>query len=130
MEQIITLSEQIDAMDVANGRRCQPTPHFVDEDDMVTFIEAQSQRRKIPFDTRSPLWTTLIVICEPRIHLPNPSYVEDEDEFVDEEFQEDEFVDEEFKHGDIHENVEILHKDSWIGILHQPMISISMIKIF
>lgn len=39
----------------------------------------------------------------------NPSYVEEEDEFVDEEFQEDEFVDEEFKHGDVHDDVE--HED-------------------
>jgi hypothetical protein len=33
-------------------------------------------------------------------HLPNPSYVE-EDEFVDEEFQEDEFVDKKFYHEDV-----------------------------
>jgi hypothetical protein len=32
--------------------------------------------------------------------------VEEEDEFVDEEFQEDKFVDEEFKHGDVYEDVE------------------------
>jgi hypothetical protein len=33
--------------------------------------------------------------------------VEEEDEFVDKEFQENEFVDEKFKHGDVeHENVE------------------------
>jgi len=32
--------------------------------------------------------------------------VEEEDEFVDEEFQEDEFVDEVFKHGDVHDDVE------------------------
>jgi hypothetical protein len=47
----------------------------------------------------------LTVIHEPQIHLLYPSYVEEEDEFVDEEFQEDEFVDEEFKHGHVHEDV-------------------------
>jgi hypothetical protein len=31
--------------------------------------------------------------------------VEEEDEFIDEEFQEDEFVDEEFKHGDVYDDV-------------------------
>ena len=43
---------------------------------------------------------TLTVIHKPQIHLPNsnPSYVNKEDEFVDEKFQEDEFIDEEFKH--------------------------------
>jgi len=40
MEQIRSLSDQIDAMDVANGRRRQPTIHVVDEDDVVTFSEA------------------------------------------------------------------------------------------
>jgi len=61
--------------------------------------------------------------------------VEEEDEFVDEEFQEDEFVDEKFKHEDVHDDVlnmnmlKILHKDSWIGTLHQPKISILMMKI-
>jgi len=40
MEQIRALSDQLDAMDVANGRRRQPTPRFVDEDDVVTFSEA------------------------------------------------------------------------------------------
>jgi len=34
---------------------------------------------------------TLTVIRKPQIHLQNPSYVEEEDGFVDEEFQEDEF---------------------------------------
>jgi hypothetical protein len=108
-EQIRALSVQLAAMDVANGCRCQPTPRFVDEDDVVTFSEVRSQRRKVQFDAWSPRRTTLTVIREPQIHLPNPSYVEEEDEFVDEEFQEDEFVDEEFKHGDVHDDVE--HED-------------------
>jgi hypothetical protein len=122
-------------MDVANGRRCQPTPRFVDEDDVVTFSEARSQQRKVQFDTWSPRWATLTVTREHQIHLPYPSYVEEEDEFVDEEFQEDEFVDEKFKHEDVHDDVlnmnmlKILHKDSWIGTLHQPKISILMMKI-
>jgi hypothetical protein len=109
VEQIRALSGQLDAMDVPNGHCRQPTPHFVDEDDVVTFSEARSQWRKVHFDTRStriPHWATLTVICESQLHLPNPSYVEEEDEFVDEEFQEDKFVDEEFKHGDVYEDVE------------------------
>jgi len=105
MEQIKALSDQLDAMDVANGRHCQPNPRFVDEDDVVTFSEARSQWRSVWFDTRSPRWATLTVIHEPQIYLSNPSYVEEEDEFVDEEFQEDEFVYEDFKHGDVHDDV-------------------------
>jgi hypothetical protein len=42
MEQIRASSNQLDAMDVANGRRRQPNPCFVDEDDVVTFREARS----------------------------------------------------------------------------------------
>jgi hypothetical protein len=37
MEQIRALFDQLDAMDVANGRRHQQTPRFVDEDDVVTY---------------------------------------------------------------------------------------------
>ena len=48
----------------------------------------------------------LTIIRNPQIHLPNPTYVEEEDEFVDEEFQEYELIDEKFKHGDVHEDVE------------------------
>jgi hypothetical protein len=56
---------------------------------------------------------TLTVICEPQIYLPNLSYVDEKDEFVDKEFQKDDFVDKEyFKHGDVHEDVDGLHKDS------------------
>jgi hypothetical protein len=40
MEQIRALSDQLDAMDGANGRCRQPTPRFVDEDDVVTFSQA------------------------------------------------------------------------------------------
>jgi hypothetical protein len=106
MEQIRALSDQLDAMDVSIGRCCQPTPRFVDEDAVFTFSEALYQWRKVQFDTRSLQWATLAVIREPQIHLQNPSYVEEEDEFVDEEFQEDEFVDKEFKHEDVYEDVE------------------------
>jgi hypothetical protein len=56
---------------------------------VVTFNEARSPRRNVRFDTRSPRWATLTVIHEHQIHLPNPFCVEEEDEFVDEEFQED-----------------------------------------
>jgi len=47
MEQIRALSDQLDAMNVTNGRRRQPTPCFVDEDDVVTFSEARSQMMKV-----------------------------------------------------------------------------------
>jgi hypothetical protein len=50
MEQIRALSDQLDTMDVANDCRRQPTPHFMDEDDVVTFSEARSQWRKVWFD--------------------------------------------------------------------------------
>ena len=43
MKQIKALSDQIATIEVANGHHHQPTPHFVDEDDMVTFSGAQSQ---------------------------------------------------------------------------------------
>jgi hypothetical protein len=82
MEQIRALSDQLDAMDVANGCCCQLTPCFVDEYDVVTFSEGQSQHRNVWFDTRSLQWATLTVICKLQIYLPNPSYVEEE--FVDE----------------------------------------------
>jgi hypothetical protein len=36
--------------------------------------------------------------------------MEEQYEFVDEDFQEDEFVDEEFKHGDVHDDAE--HEDT------------------
>jgi hypothetical protein len=51
----------------------------------------------------------LTVIRDPQIHLPNPSYVEVEDDFVKEEFHEYNFIDEEFKHGDVHKDLE--HED-------------------
>ena len=129
MKQIKALSDQFATIEVANGHRRQPTPHFVDEDDVITFSGAQSQQRNIWFNTRSSRQANLTVIRDPQIHLPNPTYVEKEDEFVDEEFQEYEFIDQEFKHGDVMKMLKILHKDSWIGILHQPMIVISMMKI-
>jgi uncharacterized protein (DUF427 family) len=81
-------------MSVANSRRRQPNPHFVEEDDEIIFSEMRSQRKKVRFDARGLQHTTLIVVLEPQIHLPNSFYVE-EDDFVDEKFQEDEFVDEE-----------------------------------
>jgi uncharacterized protein RhaS with RHS repeats len=106
MQQIRALSDRLATMDIANSRCFQPTPPFVDEDDVVIFSEARSQRRKEWVDARSAWWATLTVTREPQIHQPNPHYVEEEDEFVDEEFQRDEFVDEEFKHGNVHEYVE------------------------
>jgi hypothetical protein len=35
--------------------------------------------------------------CQPQTHKPNPHYVEEEEEFVDGEFQEANFIDEEFE---------------------------------
>jgi hypothetical protein len=70
-------------MNDTNDRCRQQPPRFVDEDDMVTFSEVQSQRIKIRFDTQSLRWATLTIICDPQIHLPNPSYMEEECEIVD-----------------------------------------------
>jgi hypothetical protein len=53
---------------------------------MITFRGVQSQWKKTWFDTQSLLHANLTVIHDPQIHLPNPSYVEEEDECVDEEF--------------------------------------------
>jgi hypothetical protein len=92
---------------------------------VVTFSEARSQWRKVRFDTWSLRWATLTVIREPQIHLPNPSYVDEEDEFIDEKFQEDEFVDKEFKHKDVEDPSQGFV--DWV--LHQPMILISMMEI-
>ena len=109
MKQIKALSDHIVAIEVANNRCHQPTPRFMDEDDMVTFSGARSQWRKLWFDKRSPWQANLIVIRDPQIHLPNPSYVEEEDDFVKEEFHEYDFIDEKFKHGDVHKDLE--HED-------------------
>jgi hypothetical protein len=47
MKHIRALSNQIATIEVANGRRHQPTPCFVDEDDVVTFSRMRSQRKKV-----------------------------------------------------------------------------------
>jgi hypothetical protein len=39
MEQIRALSDQIAAIDVANGRCCQPTPYFTYDDDVDAVSE-------------------------------------------------------------------------------------------
>jgi hypothetical protein len=98
--QIETFANQFSTMGVINGCHCQPTLCYMDEDDVGTFSEVQSQWNKVRLDTRCLWYNTLTVIRKSQIHLPNPnpSYVEEEDEFFDEEFQEDEFIDEEFKH--------------------------------
>lgn len=64
----------------------------------------------------------------------NPSYVEEEDEFVDESSKKTSSL---MKSSNMEmfmmmlnmKMSKILHKDSWIGILSQPMISISLMKI-
>lgn len=105
-EQVRTRSMQPIAIDVANSHHCQTTTCFVDEDDEVMFSQVRCLRRKAWFDMRSPQRISLAVVREPQIHLSRPSYVEEEDELVDIEFQEDEFVDEEFQHGDVHKDVD------------------------
>jgi hypothetical protein len=67
------------------------------------------------------------------MHIPNPYYVEKEGEFVDEEFKESSLM--RTSNMEMIMNVlsmkmlKIHHKDSWNGILHQPMIAISRTKI-
>jgi hypothetical protein len=46
---------------------------------------------------KSPRQANWTPTCQPQIHKPNPYYVEEEEEFVDEEFQESDFIDEDFK---------------------------------
>jgi hypothetical protein len=46
---------------------------------------------------KSPRQANWIPTCQPQIHKLNPYSVEEEKEFVDEEFQESDFIDEEFK---------------------------------
>jgi hypothetical protein len=46
---------------------------------------------------KSPRQANWTPTCQPQIHKPDPYYVEEEEEFVDEEFQEYDFIDEEFK---------------------------------
>ena len=65
MKQIKSLFDQIAAIEVANGRLRQPTPCFVDENDVVTFSGAQSQRRNVWFDVRSPRQANLTIIRNP-----------------------------------------------------------------
>jgi hypothetical protein len=47
---------------------------------------------------KSPNQANWTHTCQPQIYKPNPCSVEEEEEFVDEEFQESDFIDEEFKH--------------------------------
>jgi hypothetical protein len=48
-------------------------------------------------EAKSPRQVNWTPTCRPQIHKPNPYYVEEGEEFVDEECQESDFVDEEFK---------------------------------
>jgi hypothetical protein len=47
---------------------------------------------------KSPRQVNWTPTCQPQIHKPNPYFVEEEEEFVDGEFQESDFNDEEFEH--------------------------------
>jgi hypothetical protein len=49
-------------------------------------------------EAKSPRQVNWTPTCQPQIHKPNPYSVEEEEEFVDGEFQESDFIDEEFKH--------------------------------
>ena len=80
--------------------------------------------RKAWIETNIPQKANLTVIRDPQLHPPNPYYVEEEGEFIDEKLQESEFINEEFKHEDA-----ILHMDSWIRIIQQPIMTISAMKI-
>jgi hypothetical protein len=64
-----------------NVRRRQPTPCFMDRDDMVSLSRARSQRRKAWIEAEIPRLANLTVICDPQPYLPNPYYVEDEGDF-------------------------------------------------
>jgi hypothetical protein len=71
----------------------------------------------------------LIVGSELHNYVPNPSYVEEEDEFVDEEFQHEEEVGKRTFIKKMKRKLEILFNILCFGILRQFMISMSMIKI-
>jgi hypothetical protein len=71
----------------------------------------------------------LIVVSELHTYVPNPSYVEEEDEFVDEEFQHEEEVGKRTFIKTMKSKLEILFNILCIGILRQFMISMSMMKI-
>jgi hypothetical protein len=59
--------------------------------------------KKVWLDVWSPWHSTLTIVRKLQIHLLNPSCVEEEVEFVDEEFQEDEVIDEEFQRENVEE---------------------------
>jgi hypothetical protein len=71
----------------------------------------------------------LIVVSELHTYVPNPSYVEEEDEFVDEEFQHEEEVGKSTFIKKMKSKLEILFNILCFGILRQFMISMSMMKI-
>jgi hypothetical protein len=71
----------------------------------------------------------LIVGSELHNYVPNPSYVEEEDEFVDEEFQHEEEVGKRTFIKKMKRKLEILFNILCFGILRQFMISMSMMKI-
>jgi hypothetical protein len=48
-------------------------------------------------EAKSPRQVNWTPTCQPQIHTPNSYYVEEEEEFVDEECQESDFIDEEFE---------------------------------
>jgi hypothetical protein len=127
MKQIKALSDQLVAMNIAISRCLQPTLCFVDEDDMITFNEVQSQRRKVRIDVWSLRWATFTVIREPQIHLKwrrkmNLLIKNSKETSLLMTSSNMEMLNMKM--------LKILHKELWIRILYQPMIPRSMIKIF
>ena len=88
-----------------------------DEDDMVSCGEVISQREEVQLDDWGLHCDTLAVIHKPQNRLPNPSYVEEEDEWVDEKFQEDVFIDEEFEQRDEYLLVEVPNFNDEVGYI-------------
>jgi hypothetical protein len=72
----------------ANGRCHQLNPRFVEEDDEFRIEEMQFQQRDVRLDALGQLRSlrALTIVSKAQTHLPNSSHVDEEDEFVDEEF--------------------------------------------
>jgi len=80
---------------------------FADEDDEFMLNEVWLQQRGKVWCAEAA--THHLDNC---LQTSNPSYGEEEDEFVDKEFQEDEFIDKEFQHEDVED-------PSHHAVLHQ-----------
>jgi hypothetical protein len=83
--QINTITNQLDNMGGPKVHCQQPTPHFMDRDDVFIVSGTQSQRRMAWIKAEIPRQANLIVIRNPQLHPPNPYYMEEEGEYIDEE---------------------------------------------